>query len=94
VDVSGDGKLASAASVPGSGLSTRYDSLEIYLVSAQTNINLTVSAGPALLTGESGSTVKHVNWLIPTCVPAGNYNVSIPFTPDRELTRYWLVDIL
>ncbi|KAJ7706391.1 hypothetical protein B0H17DRAFT_1037012 [Mycena rosella] len=76
VDVSGDGKLAPAASLPGSDLSTRYDFLEIYLVSAQTNINITVSAGPSLLTNETGSTVKHLNWPIPTCIPAGDYNLT------------------
>ncbi|KAJ7431824.1 hypothetical protein B0H11DRAFT_2128638 [Mycena galericulata] len=53
---------------------TRYDSLEIYLVSA--NFNITVSAGPAFLTGESGSTVKHLNWPIPTCLSPGDYNLT------------------
>ncbi|KAJ7492817.1 hypothetical protein FB451DRAFT_551794 [Mycena latifolia] len=76
VDVSGDGKLSPAASLPGSGLSTSYELLEIYLVSAQTNINMTVSAGPGLLSNESGSTVKHLNWPIPTCIPAGDYNLT------------------
>ncbi|KAJ6627127.1 hypothetical protein B0H10DRAFT_1780039, partial [Mycena sp. CBHHK59/15] len=76
VDVSGNGQLPPAATLPGSGLATSYESLEIYLVSSQTNINITVSAGPALLTGESGSTVKHLNWPIPSCIPAGNYNLS------------------
>jgi len=76
VDVSGDGKLQSAASVPGSTLSTRYDALEIYLVSSQTNINMTVSNTSDFLTGESGSTVKHLNWPIPTCIEPGNYNLT------------------
>ncbi|KAJ6604454.1 hypothetical protein DFH09DRAFT_1122744 [Mycena vulgaris] len=76
VDVSGDGKLSPAASLPGSGLSTSYELLEIYLVSAQTSMNITVSAGPGLLTNESGSTVKHLNWPIPTCVPSGDYNLT------------------
>lgn len=56
-------------------MATRYNSLELYLVSAQMNINLTVSNGPGLLTQEPGSTVKHLNWPIPPCVPAGDYNV-------------------
>ncbi|KAJ7102132.1 hypothetical protein B0H15DRAFT_313293 [Mycena belliarum] len=76
LDVSGNGKLPPAATLPGSGLDTSYESLEIYLVSAQTNINITVSSGPAFLTGESGSTVKHLNWPIPSCVPAGDYNLT------------------
>ncbi|KAF7367216.1 hypothetical protein MSAN_00783400 [Mycena sanguinolenta] len=32
--------------------------------------------GPSLLLNESGSTVKHLNWNIPTCIPAGNYNLT------------------
>ncbi|OCH95548.1 hypothetical protein OBBRIDRAFT_767320 [Obba rivulosa] len=78
IDVSGDGKLPNwqTASVPGSDLSTRFDSLEIYLVSYQTNLNLSVSQGPGLLEQESGSTVKHLNWAIPTCVPSGGYNLT------------------
>ncbi|KAJ7169682.1 hypothetical protein C8R46DRAFT_206235 [Mycena filopes] len=75
IDVSGNGQLPDRARLPGSGLPTSYELLEIYLVSAQTNINMTVSAGPALLASESGSTVKHLNWPIPACIPAGNYNV-------------------
>jgi len=76
VDVSGDGKLPLSASSNSSDSSTRYELLEIYLVSAETKLNITVSAGPGLLANESGSTVKHVNWQIPTCVPAGNYNLT------------------
>ncbi|KAJ7357161.1 hypothetical protein DFH08DRAFT_851198 [Mycena albidolilacea] len=76
IDVSGNGALPAAASLPDSHYSTGFGSLEIYLVSAQTNINMTVSAGPALLSGESGSTVKHLNWPIPACMPAGDYNLT------------------
>ncbi|KAJ7284732.1 hypothetical protein C8J57DRAFT_1289464 [Mycena rebaudengoi] len=76
IDVSGNGKLPSAASLPGSGLSTSYTLLEIYLVSAQANINMTVSAGPGLLQSESGSTVKHLDWPIPACLPAADYNLT------------------
>lgn len=75
--ISGDGRLAQSASIPGSGQSTRFDSLEVYLVSYETSLNLTVSQGPTLLTQESGSTVKHINWLIDSCVASGNYNVRI-----------------
>ncbi|KAJ7786102.1 hypothetical protein B0H16DRAFT_1295596 [Mycena metata] len=76
IDVSGNGKLPPAASLPDSNSSTGFQSLEIYLVSATTNINITVSSGPGLLANESGSTVKHVNWPVPTCLPAGNYNLT------------------
>ncbi|KAJ6519622.1 hypothetical protein C8R45DRAFT_952129 [Mycena sanguinolenta] len=76
VDVSGNGQLPAAASLPNSGYSTGFTSLEIYLISGETNINMTVSPSSALLSGESGSTVKHLNWPIPTCMPAGNYNLT------------------
>ncbi|KAF8213485.1 hypothetical protein K438DRAFT_1804063 [Mycena galopus ATCC 62051] len=75
IDVSGDGKLPASASSNSSD-STHFESLNIFLVSAQTNINMTVSEGPTLLLNESGSTVKHLNWIIPTCLEAGNYNLT------------------
>lgn len=74
--ISGDGHLDQSASIPGSDKSTRFDSLEIYLVSYQTNQNITVSNVTELLTQEQGSTVKHWNFNVSTCIPAGNYNVS------------------
>lgn len=72
----GDGHLDLSASIPGSDKSTRFDSLEIYLVSYQTKQNITVSNGTELLTQEQGSTVKHWNFNVSTCIPPGNYNVS------------------
>ena len=60
---------------PNSTSDTHFDSLEVYLVSYATSFNLTVSSGTGLLTQESGSTVKHINWLIESCIPSGNYNV-------------------
>ncbi|KAF9015304.1 hypothetical protein BDQ17DRAFT_1340823 [Cyathus striatus] len=75
IEVSGNGKLPLSATTPGSELDSGYDSLEIYLVSATVNINVTVSEGPGLLTGETGS-VRHLNWPLPSCVPAGQYNLT------------------
>jgi hypothetical protein len=75
IEVSGNGKLPLSATTPGSGLDTGYESLEIYLVSAAVDINVTVSEGPSLLTGETG-TVRHLNWPLPSCVPAGQYNLT------------------
>ena len=75
--ISGDGHLSQSASIPGSGQSTRFDSLEVYLVSYQTSLNMTISQGTGLLTQESGSTVKHINWVIDPCISPGNYNVRI-----------------
>ncbi|KAK7064392.1 hypothetical protein R3P38DRAFT_2824248 [Favolaschia claudopus] len=76
LDVSGNGKLPASARLPNSGLPTGFGSLQIYLVSAQTNVNVTVSADPGFLSSEPGSTVKHLNWPIPTCIPAGDYNLT------------------
>ncbi len=64
--VSGDGKLSD---------DSFFSLLEIYLVSSETNINLTVVSGTDFLSQESGS-VRHENFMIPTCIKAGNYNVS------------------
>lgn len=75
--VSGDGKLTPDAYARSSSLSTHYDLLEVYLTSPE--VNLTVSQGPGLLQQEQGSTVKHINWVIDTCVKSGNYNVSLLF---------------
>ncbi|KAJ3737072.1 hypothetical protein DFJ43DRAFT_1049103 [Lentinula guzmanii] len=76
IDISGDGQLNSDASNPNSTASTHYSLLEIYLVSSDTGLNITVSNGTGLLTQESGSTVKHLSWMVPTCVTAGNYNLT------------------
>ncbi|KIJ45590.1 hypothetical protein M422DRAFT_29714 [Sphaerobolus stellatus SS14] len=76
LDLSGDGKLSQDAFLPTSNAATAYQSLNLFLVSSQTDVNITVSVD-ALLTQESGSTVKHLNWPIPTCLPQGNYNLTI-----------------
>ena len=75
IDVSGNGRLPSDAYLPDSGLPTAYEELNIFLVSSDTNANLTVSVGPQLLTDEEG-TVRHLNWQIPRCIVPGRYNVS------------------
>lgn len=56
---------------------TGIDSLNIFLVSSQISLNLTVATSPDFLEQEQGSTVKHYNQPIPTCVPPGPYNVSL-----------------
>jgi len=58
-------------------------SLELYLVSS--NLNVTVSGSSArLINTEPGSTVKHVNFVLPDCLPAGNYNVGFPSIDTRS----------
>jgi len=58
VQLSGDGRLSQDAFLPTSTLPSAYQSLNIYLVSDETNVNLTVSQGPQLLQQEPGSTVR------------------------------------
>lgn len=78
-EVSGDGKLSQ------SGFSSAgFDSLDIFLVSSETNVNLTVTTGSDFLSQEQGSTVKHLNWPIPTCVQPGSYNVSRTITNNTN----------
>ncbi|EJD47852.1 hypothetical protein AURDEDRAFT_163313 [Auricularia subglabra TFB-10046 SS5] len=69
VDVSGNGQLSAHKD-------TSIDELHIYLVSAQTNANFSVAADDAFLSGEEGSTVKHLDFIAPECVPAGSYNLT------------------
>lgn len=87
--VTGDGKIPLAAAVPGSGAQSGYNGLEIYLVSDA--MNMTVTSNGSILTQEPGSTVKHLNWPIPSCVPAGPYNVSpmSGFTSSSDRLSSW-----
>ncbi|KAK7058834.1 hypothetical protein VNI00_001458 [Paramarasmius palmivorus] len=73
IDISGNGKLGQDATNPSSQM--HYNSLEIYLVSSQTAKNFTVSSGPGIFTQESG-TVRHIDWPVPLCIPAGTYNLT------------------
>ncbi|KAH7344684.1 hypothetical protein B0J17DRAFT_624008 [Rhizoctonia solani] len=76
VDVSGNGRLPTSASVPGSTLPTAFISLNIFLVSSQTKTNITVTSGTQFLESEPGSTVKHLNFAIPGCLKTGDYNYT------------------
>ncbi|KAF8680274.1 hypothetical protein RHS04_04520 [Rhizoctonia solani] len=76
VDVSGNGRLPISASFPGSTLPTAFISLNIFLISSQTNTNVTVTSGTQFLEGEPGSTVKHLNFAIPSCLKTGDYNYT------------------
>jgi len=74
IDLSGDGVIPQDAFSSNSNSPTHYISLNIFLTSS--NSNYTVSNGSALLSQEPGSTVKHLNWPIPNCVPSGSYNLT------------------
>lgn len=87
IQVSGDGKLPMTAATPGNNAATGYDNLILYLVSAQTNLNFSLSNNSDILSQESGSTVKHINWNVPSCISPGAYNVS-----NKSFTHvvYWI----
>ncbi|KAI0348651.1 hypothetical protein BDW22DRAFT_1320001 [Trametopsis cervina] len=72
IDISGNGKL-SQPSFKTSGI----DSLNISLVSSETSLNISVATSPAFLQANLGSTVKHLDWPIPRCVPSGGYNITL-----------------
>ncbi|KAJ7630738.1 hypothetical protein FB45DRAFT_916439 [Roridomyces roridus] len=82
VDVSGDGKLQSPSTI---------NSLQIYLVSDETNLNMTVTADPSFLTSQPGSTVKHLDWPVPPCLPAGNYNLTFYETSSFNQTPVFAI---
>ncbi|KAL1756146.1 hypothetical protein FB107DRAFT_290277 [Schizophyllum commune] len=69
---------------------TRFDLLEIYLVSAETGMNYTVSSGPGLLEYEDGS-VRHLNWPIPACTKGGNYNLTFYESSHVNDTAYFII---
>ncbi|KAJ8084173.1 hypothetical protein PM082_002940 [Marasmius tenuissimus] len=75
VEVSGNGKLPVDAAAPFCTYPTRFDSVEIYLVSSQTGKNYTVASGSDFLREGSGS-VRQCNWQVPTCIPPGQYNLT------------------
>ncbi|KAG9128448.1 hypothetical protein FRC07_011205 [Ceratobasidium sp. 392] len=83
VDVSGNGRLPPGAAISGSVLPTAFISLNIFLISSQTNTNITVTSGPQFLEGEPGSTVKHLNFAIPSCLKTGDYNYNLPKTSPK-----------
>ena len=72
-----NGKL-SPGTFTDSSLPTFYTSLNVFLVSSQTNLNLTV-ANSSILTNSQG-TVAHVDFTTPQCVPPGAYNVRFSST--------------
>ncbi|CAL1704773.1 unnamed protein product [Somion occarium] len=94
VDISGDGNLPASAATPGSNDSTRFDSLEIYLFSYPQSINLTISSGSDILAQENSSTVKHINYNISSCVPAGQYNLSFYEVSHINNQEYFIISAI
>ncbi|KAJ8521443.1 hypothetical protein ONZ45_g1894 [Pleurotus djamor] len=82
VDVTANGKLQQPSAI---------DSLEIYLISSEKNLNLTVTAGPDFLQGEQGSTVKHLNFRPPSCATDGRYNLTFYEASHTGDEQYFIV---
>ncbi|KAL1726908.1 hypothetical protein EV714DRAFT_254392 [Schizophyllum commune] len=90
IEVSGNGRIPLDGTFPGSDQPTRFDLLEIYLVSEETGMNYTVSSGPGLLEYEDGS-VRHLNWPIPACTKGGNYNLTFYESSHVNDTAYFII---
>lgn len=90
IEVSGNGRVQFAGLIPNSGLPTAYEEINIFLVSAQTSVNLTVTAGPRLLTDEDGS-VRHFDYQIPSCIRPGLYNMTFYETSRLENTPLYVI---
>jgi hypothetical protein len=72
--LSGQGKIQDLN--PGGGTDgSGYDDLQLYLVSAPINLNVTVATD--LLQIELDQNVKHPKFTVPACIPQGNYNVRL-----------------
>jgi len=72
--VTGNGLIPLPGSSP--SLPTTILSLDLFLVSSDTGANLTVACSPTLLTQEPSSHIKHVDFLLPSCLPGGVYNLT------------------
>jgi len=92
IDVSGDGSIPQDALSPQSNKNPHYDSLEVFLVSSTTSSNFTIAnTTTGLLSQENGSTVKHINFWVPSCVKSGNYNVTIYEGSHINGTAYYSI---
>lgn len=77
VDVSGNGRLPQGSWGPNSTLPSGFISLSIYLVSGSQNVTVVDGTTGGFLAGEPGSTVKHLNYVVPSCLPEGDYDVRL-----------------
>lgn len=68
-----------SASTPSqsSSLPTAFNFLTLFLTSASRDLNATISSDNSLLANEQGSSVKHLTFAIPSCLPGGDYNVTL-----------------
>ncbi|KZT44397.1 hypothetical protein SISSUDRAFT_14956 [Sistotremastrum suecicum HHB10207 ss-3] len=80
VDVKPNGSLPAGSAL------TSYN---VYLISSDFGLNLTVIGDPQFLEGEEGSNVKHFNWDVPPCLQTGNYSVL----PLVFFKMIWLMSV-
>lgn len=89
VDVSGNGRLPQGSWGPNSTLPSGFISLSLYLVSNDHNVTIIDGTDGAFLAGEPGSTVKHLSYVIPNCLPAGNYDYTYYEVSRMNDTMYF-----
>ncbi|KIY72756.1 hypothetical protein CYLTODRAFT_485999 [Cylindrobasidium torrendii FP15055 ss-10] len=82
VEVSGNGAMPTDSA---------FKLLEVFLLSTESGINLTVASGASLIGGEEGSTVKHLNWVVPKCLDPGNYNLTFYETSIIKGEEYFII---
>jgi hypothetical protein len=85
VDVSGDGRLPQDSWGPNTTEPTGFISLSLFLVSDSYNLTIINGTTGDFLSGEPGSTVKHLNYVIPSCLSQGDYDVSLLHSSNQSL---------
>jgi hypothetical protein len=73
LEITGDGILTPSNTDTGTQLATAILSVEIYL--ANKDRNITISQGPELMQGERGSSVKHMDFIIPEVIQIINIQI-------------------
>lgn len=74
LEVTGNGKLPPASTEPGNQQATTILSLSVFLINA--DLNMTIFQNLNLLEQEKGSSVKHMDFQLPSCTPSGTYQVT------------------
>ncbi|PVF97589.1 hypothetical protein CPB86DRAFT_420808 [Serendipita vermifera] len=91
VDVSGNGKMPQDSYGPNSTSPTGFISLSIYLVSDNKNVTVVDGSTGSFLAGEVGSTVKHLNFVVPNCLSEGRYEYTYYEHSRLNGTEYYAI---
>ncbi|KAG8846334.1 hypothetical protein FRB91_000902 [Serendipita sp. 411] len=89
VDVSGNGRLPEGSWGPNSTLPSGFISLSIFIVSGSHNVTVVDGTSGQFLSGEPGSTVKHLNYVVPDCLPEGKYDYTYYEVSRMNDTMYF-----